>query len=101
MLRRCLLLSALVTATLLSAGGCRSCSDCHDYDPPVLGCDCGGYGQRAGSVCGCDGCGGNSCGACGCGEMHGGYEDYSVPHEGQPSDGPAIPSQPSDEEAGA
>ncbi len=57
MLRNCLLLVGLVVANL-SAGGCRSCSDCHDYDPPVANCDCNAYGtHRAGSACGCDGSG--------------------------------------------
>ena len=34
--------------TTFSAGGCRSCSNCHDYDPPVAACDCHACGtQRA------------------------------------------------------
>jgi hypothetical protein len=84
MLRHCFFLLSLMAATTLSGGGCRSCSDCHDYDPPVAGCDCGS-GQRAGSVCGCGSCGGGvstgSCGSggCGCGESHGTYESQSGP----------------------
>jgi hypothetical protein len=84
MLRRCLLLFALLTVTSLPAGGCRSCSDCHDYDPPVMGCDCCGCGHRAGSACACDDCGTCGCGSCGCGETHGGYEGEFAPYEGEP-----------------
>ncbi|MCI0332336.1 MAG: hypothetical protein L0228_03815 [Planctomycetes bacterium] len=73
MLRTCLLLVGLLAANLL-AGGCRSCSDCHDYDPPVANCDCNAYGtHRAGSACGCGGCGGS----CGC-ESGGYYQGESV-----------------------
>jgi hypothetical protein len=37
----------------LSAGGCRSCDSCHDYDSPVADCQCEscGYG-RSGSASG-------------------------------------------------
>ena len=83
MLRHMLVLAVLIAATTLPSGGCRSCSDCHDYDPPVANCDCPGGINRAGSnsVCGC-GCEGGECGgqcctesaspygapsACGCG----------------------------------
>lgn len=46
-------LLVLTAATTLSSLGCRSCSSCHDYDPPVAGCDCNSYGgNRAGSACG-------------------------------------------------
>ena len=52
MLRYCLLLLSLVAATT-SAGGCRSCSTCHDYGPPVANCDCHACGtHRAGSASG-------------------------------------------------
>ena len=44
MLRHCFLLLGLVSSMMLPAGGCRSCSSCHDYDPPVADC---------GSACGC------------------------------------------------
>lgn len=45
-------LLVLTAATTLSSLGCRSCSTCHDYDPPVAGCDCNTYGgNRAGSAC--------------------------------------------------
>jgi hypothetical protein len=64
MLRHALLFAVLIAATTLPTGGCRSCSDCHDYDPPVANCDCPGGINRAGSnsMCG-DGC---ECGGCGC-----------------------------------
>jgi len=45
MLRYSVLLIGTLAATTLSFGGCRSCSSCHDYDPPVADC---------GSACGCD-----------------------------------------------
>jgi len=72
MLRHLLLSVALGTTLSLAAGGCRSCSSCHDYDPPVADCNCG-CGQRAGSVSHCGACSpcDNSCpcngvgGACG------------------------------------
>jgi hypothetical protein len=96
MLRRCLILFVVVAITTLSSGGCRSCSDCHDYDPPVAGCDCGGCGQRAGSACACGSCGSGGCDSRGCD----GSDGY---HEGQPA--PTEPEQPvvepADEEVGA
>jgi hypothetical protein len=50
MLRTCLLALSLIVATT-SAGGCRSCSTCHDYDPPVANCGCACCGtHRAGSA---------------------------------------------------
>jgi hypothetical protein len=50
MLRPLWILAALAIATTFSAGGCRSCSNCHDYDPPVAACDCHACGtERAGS----------------------------------------------------
>jgi hypothetical protein len=50
MLRLSLFLVGLLVATTFSAGGCRSCSNCHDYDPPVAACDCHACGtERAGS----------------------------------------------------
>jgi hypothetical protein len=64
MFRYTLALTGLIAAlTVTSAGGCRSCSNCHDYDPPVANCDCCACGtQRAGSACcGCGGCGSCSC----------------------------------------
>lgn len=52
MQRHWLPLLVLTAATTLTSFGCRSCSSCHDYDPPVAGCDCNTYGgQRAGSAC--------------------------------------------------
>src|SRR6478672_3926051 len=66
MLRFSFLVVALAGAAGLSAGGCRSCSSCHDYDPPVANCQCSSCGEP----CGCTGCGGcntgGSCGNCGC-----------------------------------
>jgi len=51
MLRYCLLLFSMVLATS-AAGGCRSCSNCHDYGPPVAHC-CDACGtHRAGSASG-------------------------------------------------
>ena len=51
MLRHCLLFFGLVAATTLSSGGCRSCSNCHDYGRPVANCHCNACGcQRAGSA---------------------------------------------------
>jgi hypothetical protein len=46
---------AVVAAVGLSSTGCRSCSTCHDYDPPVANCDCQACGcNRAGSAyCNC------------------------------------------------
>jgi hypothetical protein len=44
------ILAALAATATFSAGGCRSCSNCHDYDPPVAACDCHACGtERAGS----------------------------------------------------
>jgi hypothetical protein len=85
MLRHCFALVTIIAATILPSGGCRSCSSCHDYDPPVANCDCPGGINRAGSnsTCGCDsGSCGTACGpsACGCGGDHGGY------YEGQPAE---------------
>jgi hypothetical protein len=55
MSRLSLILSSVVIAASLSSVGCRSCSTCHDYDPPVANCDCNGCGcNRAGSAyCSC------------------------------------------------
>jgi hypothetical protein len=68
MLRYCLTLAVLLATTTLPSGGCRSCSDCHDYDPPVANCDCPGGIHRAGSNSPCDCETGDAYGqsACGC-----------------------------------
>lgn len=83
MLRNLLLIAGFVASTTLSAGGCRSCSDCHDYDPPVANCECAGYGQRTGSVScgGCDSGGYTSgtTGGCACGGHHGGVYQGEIP----------------------
>ncbi len=51
MLRRLSLLAILAAATTLPAGGCRSCDSCHDYDSPVMNCNCGSCGyERSGSA---------------------------------------------------
>jgi hypothetical protein len=63
-----MLLAGLIIAISLTTGGCRSCSSCHDYDPPVAGCDCAYGTHRCGSASGCD-CSG---GACATGEYAGG-----------------------------
>src|SRR5262249_57153920 len=60
MSRYTFILVALVSLAGLSSGGCRSCSSCHDYDPPVASCPCG-YAPP----CGCNGCGYAGCGECG------------------------------------
>ena len=53
MLRREFAFMCLLMATLFSYAGCRSCSSCHDCDPPVANCNAGGCGcHRAGSVSG-------------------------------------------------
>ena len=53
MLGRGLAFICLLAATVFTYAGCRSCSSCHDCDPPVANCDAGGCGcHRAGSVSG-------------------------------------------------
>jgi hypothetical protein len=74
MLRYTYVFTALIGLATLSAGGCRSCSSCHDYDPPVANCHCGTCGAP------CNGCG-SSCGCSQCGCDRGG--------------GPYSPSTPS------
>jgi hypothetical protein len=62
MLRHLLLLVGMIAATVVACGGCRSCSNCHDYDPPVA----------------------NGCNACGChraGSASGGYDSESYATE--------------------
>jgi hypothetical protein len=50
-MQKWLLLIGLAVAISTSAGGCRSCSNCHDYDPPVANCGSNGCAcHRAGSV---------------------------------------------------
>jgi hypothetical protein len=71
MLRRSFVFGALFAITLVAANGCQSCSSCHDYDPPVAHCNCGGCstcGCNSGcSSCGCSSCGcGGGCSSCGC-----------------------------------
>jgi hypothetical protein len=49
--RNSLLFASLVCGIALSASGCRSCSSCHDYSPPVADCECNASGTlRAGSA---------------------------------------------------
>jgi hypothetical protein len=51
--RQWLLLAGMIASTMVACGGCRSCSNCHDYDPPVANCDCNACGcHRAGSASG-------------------------------------------------
>jgi hypothetical protein len=53
MLRRAMLLFFAVASMTMPFGGCRSCSSCHDYDPPVANCHGNACGcQRSGSVSG-------------------------------------------------
>lgn len=77
--QNCLLLLGTVAVISLSAGGCRSCSTCHDYGPPVANCDCNACGMhRAGSAsCGCSG---EPCttGTCSCGSQDGTYVDGTL-----------------------
>ncbi|MEN1679428.1 MAG: hypothetical protein AAGJ46_07525 [Planctomycetota bacterium] len=47
--------SRILAILLLATGaagqlGCRACSACHDYDPPVADCPCAPCGGRSGSV---------------------------------------------------
>ncbi len=51
MLRRAILLTFVAASISFTSSGCRSCSSCHDYDPPVANCDACGC-HRAGSVSG-------------------------------------------------
>lgn len=78
MLRHLLMLAGTMAALTVSAGGCRSCSSCHDYDPPVANCECNACGtHRAGSASG--------------GYAGGGYsEGYTV--EGSMNE-PTMPDQ--------
>ena len=82
-----LLLAGIIAATTLAAGGCRSCSSCHDYDPPVANCDCDAYGtHRSGSACG--GCANGSCSNCnGGGYVEGDYVEGEYSNSGYPTDG--------------
>lgn len=98
MLRHLWLSIVLGSSLTLAGGGCRSCSSCHDYDPPVAGCNACGCG-RAGSVshCGatspCDGaacnCAGGACAAdggttgCNCGNQGSASSDEY--YEGAPA----------------
>ena len=66
MLRYSLVLAGLLSLAGLSAGGCRSCSSCHDYDPPVANCHCNDGGTHCA-------CGGNSQCACGGNNASGPY----------------------------
>ncbi len=53
MSRHWLLLVGLLATLTVASGGCRSCSNCHDYDPPVANGDCNACGcHRAGSASG-------------------------------------------------
>jgi hypothetical protein len=78
MLRRCLLLFGLIAATTCSSGGCRSCSTCHDYGPPVANCECQACGvHRAGSASG--------------GYVDGGYVENGYADEGYyPTEGEVV-----------
>lgn len=84
MLRHSLFLAALLTATIVSADGCRSCSSCHDYDPPVANCEGGSCGQP----CGC----GDGCSSCGCadGSCNGGESSGQA----YATEGEAVESAP-------
>jgi hypothetical protein len=48
-----LIFGIIATTTIVAGGGCRSCSTCHDYGPPVANSDCNACGcHRAGSASG-------------------------------------------------
>src|SRR3954454_14684338 len=67
MSRYTFVLAALVSLAGFSSGGCRSCSSCHDYDPPVANCGC------CESPCNCSQGSGSPCN---CGGDHGANGDY-------------------------
>jgi len=53
MFRSLLIPALLVAGAALVSTGCRACSTCHDYDPPVACCQCGTCGcHRTGSAAG-------------------------------------------------
>jgi hypothetical protein len=82
MLRRCCLPLGLVAAMILSAGGCRSCSTPHDYDPPVANCQC------------------NACGVHRAGSASGGYVEPGYPVEGYYETEGEVVEEPSGTQAG-
>jgi hypothetical protein len=97
MSRFAVLLAAIFSTITLAAGGCRSCSSCHDYDPPVANCNCDAHGtHRSGSACGCSGsacsgcsdggCAGGSCSSCNGGSPAEG-EYYGGPESGNYTEG--------------
>jgi hypothetical protein len=93
MSRFAMLLAVLISATTLTAGGCRSCSSCHDYDPPVAGCDCAYGTERCGSANGCS-CSGGGCatGDCAGGQYgEGAYGGEFI--EGQAAEGYAVEAE--------
>src|SRR5215203_1214425 len=79
MLRHSLLCAALMAITLLGANGCRSCSSCHDYDPPVANCHCGHCPRCGYSADGCN----TGCSSCGCSDCGDGTSSYAQPSEGE------------------
>src|SRR4051812_24850240 len=73
MLRCSFVFTGLVSVAIASAGGCRACSSCHDYDSPVANCQCGACNAPCGcgSTGGCTGgCNGSTSGGCNCGGEH-------------------------------
>jgi len=98
MLRRSLILAALVVTTFF-ANGCQSCSSCHDYDSPVANCECGHCPQ-----CDCNG-GCSSCGCSGESSSSGGYMQPGEAVEATPVEGQAVAphtkSQQSQQPSGA
>jgi hypothetical protein len=92
--RYALLFAALIATMTLASGGCRNCSSCHDYDPPVANCNCDAYGtHRAGSACGggcsgCSECSGGNCSTCnGGGQVEGEMSDGGYPSGGHYTEG--------------
>ncbi len=73
MLRYTLAVACLLSLTGLSSGGCRSCSSCHDYDPPVANCQC--------ALCGAPG---------NCSQCNGGCDQQTNGAYAQPGTAPAA-----------
>ena len=89
MLRRAIPLIFAAAAMTMPFSGCRSCSSCHDYDPPVANCH--------GNACGCHRSGSVSGGYVDDGYASGGYVDegyVSGEYEAMPPSSEAPIEQP-------
>lgn len=91
MSRYTFVLAALVSLAGLSSGGCRSCSSCHDYDPPVANCN----GCSCAPPCGCNGCGCSGGGCSTCSSCGSGPCGCNQPSTAYASPAPASPSKAS------